>query len=225
MKAKPTARKMYVLYFRCLSHSLEIDETSEGHRFKQEHHSSQVLDHNIWMHCVCFTDRFWPLKHMRIPGFRPHGSLSSFFVWFVQYAPLQTWEAGDAATPESRWCPGGQWGVSKEHESMETMSKERPCSKGRWRDAEWGWEETLPGLWMTERKFCQELGCWAVLATIRRVTPSLGRGTGWKGSRGKGDAFLKPLFMRFLSYLITLNLLHPKELLFLLLILMIIGLF
>lgn len=108
MKAKPTARKMYVLYFRCLSHPLEIDETSEGHRFKQEHHSSQVLDHNIWMHCVCFTDKFWPLKHMRIPGFRPHGSLSSFFVWFVQYAPLQTWEAGDAATPESRWCPGGQ---------------------------------------------------------------------------------------------------------------------
>lgn len=68
MKAKPTARKMYVLYFTCLSHPLKIDGTSEGHRFKQEHHSLQVPDPDLWMHCVCFSEKFWPPKHMRVPG-------------------------------------------------------------------------------------------------------------------------------------------------------------
>lgn len=90
VKAKPTARKMYVLYFTCLSHTLQIDGTSEGHRFKQEHHSLQVLDQDLWMDCVYFTEKFWPPKRMRIPGFRPHGSLSSLFVQLVRYTPLQT---------------------------------------------------------------------------------------------------------------------------------------
>lgn len=146
MKAKPTARKMYVLYFTRLSHPLEMDGTSEGHRFKQEHRSLRVLDQDLRVHCVRFTERFWPPKRMRIPGFRPRGSLSGLFVRFVQYASLQTgsgrWEAGDAAAPESRRCPGRLWGDSKEDERVKTVSEGRAYSTEKQRDAEWRWEDT-----------------------------------------------------------------------------------
>lgn len=46
---------------------------------------------------------------------------------------------------------GAQEGSEETAKSMRVwrLSKETPYSKGRWRDAEWGWEETPSGLWMT----------------------------------------------------------------------------
>lgn len=211
MKAKPTARKMYVLYFTRLSHPLEMDGTSEGQRFKQEHRSLRVLDQDLRVHCVRFTERFWPPKRMRIPGFRPHGSLSGLFVRFVQYASLQTgsgrWEAGDAAAPESRRCPGGLWGDSKEDERVKTVSEGRAYSTEKQRDAEWGWEDTpsppSQGSGRQKGNFVRSSGTEQCCHKSRelhltpRLTPSLGERNSLGWQRRKREIFPKSAFHAF----------------------------
>lgn len=90
MKAKATARRMYGLYFPCLSHPPEIDGTSEGHRLQREPRSSQALEPDFWVHSPCFPGKPGPPKHGRIPGLRPHGSFSSSSLQFMQSTHLQT---------------------------------------------------------------------------------------------------------------------------------------
>lgn len=123
---------MYVLNFTCLSHLLDINGTSEGHWFKQKHHSSQVVDHNLWTCHISLTEKLWPQKHSGAPGFRPHGRLSSLFVWFVQSAPLRTCQGmPPLQVPE---VPGGLWGNSEQGESLVSTSKTERCWAGLERD-------------------------------------------------------------------------------------------
>lgn len=73
------------------------------------------------------------------------------------------------------------------------------------------------------REMFQQLRGQAVSATVQKATPSLERGTAWKGREGGGNSFLKPLSL--CSLLIPLNFLCPKESIILVLILMIFCLF
>lgn len=216
MKAKPTARKMYVLYFTCLSHPLKIDGTSEGHRFKQEHHSLQVPDPDLWMHCVCFSEKFWPPKHMRVPGLGlVAAGLACLFSSYDGLLDGQG-EGGETMSPRR---PEGLWVKTVSEGRADSTGKSNWCQEGLGRDtaSTSGWRKTeiLSGAHEPSGA-CHNPESYAELG---------GEEQPGRAEEEGGNSFLKPLFMCFLSYLIPLNFLCPKELIILVLFLMIFRLF
>lgn len=148
------------------------------------------------MHCVHFIEKFWPPKHIRIPGF----SLMAACLGYVfSLCNMLLYRQGKARERQgaSKWCLGGRWMKAVNKVRAYSTGKPERCWAGLGRNIPHHHHPLRP---LNNRKeILSGAQGQAVLATIQKDVPILGEMNSLEGQRGRVNTFLNPLFIFFVS--------------------------